>query len=243
MTSSTRSRAGHAPGVADDDRAVRELRILEAAAGLLARWGYRKTTVDDVARAAGVGKGTIYLHWKDKTSLFRAAIWHASRQATAAMVRRMADDPEGGHFYRLWTHGMVAVYSDPLLAAIMSGRTDILRGLVDSLEPGTTAELFGNSETQIQRLQAAGLIRDDLAPNVVAFMITSLKLGIIDAAALAPAPTPEELTEALSDVMRRWLEPASPPTDSSEGKRIIAEWLEQTHAIFGDGADTEAREG
>ncbi len=243
MASGTRPRAGRASGVADDDRRVRELRILEAAAGLLARWGYRKTTVDDVARTAGVGKGTIYLHWPDKTALFRAAIWHASEKATATMVRRMADDPEGGHFYRLWTHGMVAVYSDPLLAAIMSGRADILRGLVDSLEPGTTAELFGNSETQIERLQAAGLIRDDVAPSVIAFMITSLKLGIIDAAALTPAPTPGELTEALSDVMRRWLEPATPPTDSSEGKRIIAEWLEQTNAIFGHGADTEEREG
>lgn len=33
------------------------------------------------AREAGVGKSTLYLHWKDKTALFRSAIWHASKQA------------------------------------------------------------------------------------------------------------------------------------------------------------------
>ena len=223
-------------------RNARELRILEAAAALLARWGYLKTTVEDVAREAGVGKGTIYLHWKDKTALFRAAIWHASKQVTEDMMRRVTTDPEGGQFYRLWTHGMVAVYSNPLLAAVMTGRTDILRGLVDSLDASTVSHLFGNSEAQIGRLQRAGLIRGDLAPHIVSFFITSLKIGIIDAAAFAPAvraPTPDELTETLSELMRRWLEPDRPPTDSSVGKRIIGEWLEQTNAIFGQSEDSK----
>jgi AcrR family transcriptional regulator len=227
----------HAP---DSARSAREQRILEAAGALLARWGYLKTTVEDVAREAGVGKGTIYLHWKDKTALFRAAIWHASKQVTEDMMRRVTTDPEGGQFYRLWTHGMVAVYANPLLAAVMSGRTDILRGLVDSLDAGTVSELFGNSEAQIERLQEVGLIRSDLPPRIVSFFITSLKIGIIDAASFAPAvraPTPDELTEALSDLMRRWLEPERPPADSTIGKRIIGEWLEQTNAIFGQGED------
>ena len=218
------------------DRSAREVRILEAAAALLARYGYLKTTVDDVAREAGVGKGTIYLHWKDKTELFRTAIWHASEQVTEDLLQRVTADPEGGQFYRLWTHGMVAVYSHPLLAAIMSGRSDVLRGLVDSLDTGTISDLFGNSEAQIERLQEVGLIRDDLPPHIVSFFITSLKIGIIDAAAFAPAvraPTPDELTDALSDLMRRWLEPDRPVGDSTVGKRIIAEWLEQTNAIFG----------
>ena len=33
---------------------------------LLARYGYRKMTIDDVAREVGIGKGTIYLHFKSK---------------------------------------------------------------------------------------------------------------------------------------------------------------------------------
>src|SRR5215469_10283501 len=41
-------------------------RILDALATLIARWGYGKTTVDDIAREAGVAKGTVYLHWPSK---------------------------------------------------------------------------------------------------------------------------------------------------------------------------------
>ena len=45
--------------------AVRES-ILDATDRLLARFGYRKMTVDDIALEAGIGKGTIYLHFSSK---------------------------------------------------------------------------------------------------------------------------------------------------------------------------------
>lgn len=40
--------------------------ILDATERLLARYGYRKMTVEDIAREVGVGKGTIYLHFSSK---------------------------------------------------------------------------------------------------------------------------------------------------------------------------------
>jgi AcrR family transcriptional regulator len=43
--------------------------ILDAAERLLARYGYKKTTMDDVAREAGIGKGTTYLHFPSKEEL------------------------------------------------------------------------------------------------------------------------------------------------------------------------------
>ncbi len=55
-------------------RQERADRILDAAAELILRWGYRKTTIDDIAKQAGVAKGTIYLHWKTREDLFMALI-------------------------------------------------------------------------------------------------------------------------------------------------------------------------
>ena len=53
--------------VADAEPKVsREELILEAADRLLARYGYRKMTIDDLAREAGIGKGTVYLHFRSK---------------------------------------------------------------------------------------------------------------------------------------------------------------------------------
>jgi AcrR family transcriptional regulator len=43
--------------------------ILDATDALLARFGYRKMTVEDIAREVGVGKGTIYLHFTSKEEI------------------------------------------------------------------------------------------------------------------------------------------------------------------------------
>ena len=48
-----------------DSTSVRDS-ILAATDRLLARYGYRKMTVEDIAVKAGIGKGTIYLHFSSK---------------------------------------------------------------------------------------------------------------------------------------------------------------------------------
>ena len=217
-----------------DERQLREERILDAAITLLMRWGYRKTTIDDVAREAGVGKGTIYLHWKDKTALFTAAIWRASQQVTCEAKQRIAADPEGGRFHRLWTHGMLAILANPLLAALMTGKTDIFQGLVETLSPELRGQIIGNAGEYMVQLQHAGLIRTDLSVPVMTFLMSALKLGLITASELMDSehtPTAEELTEALSDLMRRWLEPEQLPADGAEGKRLINEWMDSINDI------------
>ena len=104
-----------------DAQGRRAERVLDAATTLLLRWGYRKTTIDDVAREAGVSKGTIYLYWPDKNALFRAALLRAQQQAAVEVQQRIAADPEGGLPHRLWTHGLLAALANPLMAAILKG--------------------------------------------------------------------------------------------------------------------------
>ncbi len=48
--------------VREDTRDV----ILDASHRLLVRYGYRKMTMDDIAKEAGIGKGTIYLYFRSK---------------------------------------------------------------------------------------------------------------------------------------------------------------------------------
>jgi AcrR family transcriptional regulator len=48
--------------------------ILDAVESLFGVLGYSKTTVDDVAKAAGVGKRTIYVYFPNKEELFLATI-------------------------------------------------------------------------------------------------------------------------------------------------------------------------
>src|SRR4030088_1373192 len=142
---------------APDERRLREERLLDAAARLLVRWGYRKTTIDDVAREAGVGKGTVYLHWNDKNELFRSAILRERRRYTEELERRIAADPEGGLLHRVAAHGMLATLDNPLMAAIIRGRSDIFNGFLGAQDPAFLEQIVGSADTYFVELQRAGL--------------------------------------------------------------------------------------
>jgi AcrR family transcriptional regulator len=217
-----------------DARGRRAEHILDAAAALLLRWGYRKTTIDDVARKAGVAKGTIYLHWTDKNALFRAAVMRAQHQASVDVQQRIAADPQGGLPHRLWTHSLLAARANPLMAAILKGQTDIFQGLKDAFDPETLHTMMGDYAEYVVQMQRAGLIRSDLPVSVITFLTSALKIGLINTPDLVgPAQTPsiEQLTDAVSDLIRRWLEPETRPSDSAVGKQHVAQWLEKVKEI------------
>ncbi len=50
--------------------ATKEKLILEAAAEVFLKFGFKKTSIDDIAAHAGVGKGTIYNYFQSKEALF-----------------------------------------------------------------------------------------------------------------------------------------------------------------------------
>ena len=57
---------------AKDETVVQE--ILEAAKELFSRYGLKKTTMDDVGKATGKGKSTLYYYFPGKTELFEAVV-------------------------------------------------------------------------------------------------------------------------------------------------------------------------
>ena len=212
------------------ERKLREERLLDAATTLLVRWGYRKTTLDDVAREAGVGKGTIYLHWKDKNDLFRAAISREQHRFNEDIKQRIAADPEGGFLHRVTTHSMLAALSNPLVAAMIKGQSDIFDGFLGPANQDVLNQLLGNADAYIVQLQQAGLIRRELPLPAITFLLIALKIGVIHAPDLLSQehmPTMEQLTEALSDLIRRWLEPEQLPNQSEVGKQSFTELLEK----------------
>jgi AcrR family transcriptional regulator len=48
--------------------------VLKVAQDIFAQYGLTKTTIDDIAKAAGVGKSSIYYYFKSKEDIFRAVI-------------------------------------------------------------------------------------------------------------------------------------------------------------------------
>ncbi|AJY44586.1 TetR/AcrR family transcriptional regulator [Martelella endophytica] len=53
---------------------VRRQAVLDAALSTFAEKGFANARIEDIARAAGVGKGTVYLYFPDKESLFKSLV-------------------------------------------------------------------------------------------------------------------------------------------------------------------------
>jgi TetR/AcrR family transcriptional regulator, regulator of autoinduction and epiphytic fitness len=54
------------------DAEARRTEILDAALRVFGQYGYRRTSVDDIAREAGIAKGTVYLSFASKEEVFQA---------------------------------------------------------------------------------------------------------------------------------------------------------------------------
>ena len=63
--------------------------ILDAAFGAFATYGYRRTSMDDIARGAGLSRTALYLHYRNKEDIFRSLAARyfdeALRDMTAAL--------------------------------------------------------------------------------------------------------------------------------------------------------------
>jgi AcrR family transcriptional regulator len=72
----------------------RSAEIMEAARQVFARRGYSETTMDEIAEAAGVAKGTLYLYFKSKRALYLAALKHGISELNT-QTRRAVDNARG----------------------------------------------------------------------------------------------------------------------------------------------------
>lgn len=71
-------------------------RIIKASSEIFSRYGYKKTTMDEIARALRKGKSSIYYYYKSKEEIFEAVIDYEAqvlKSELSAVIKSM-DDPE-----------------------------------------------------------------------------------------------------------------------------------------------------
>jgi len=98
--------------------------IIEAAMDEFIARGFAATRLDDVARRAGVAKGTIYLHFKDKESMFEELI----RTAIVPMITRLwGTPPQPGASVRDMVEGFAKTFIEEVAT---TRRGDLVRLIV-----------------------------------------------------------------------------------------------------------------
>src|ERR1700748_470164 len=88
----SRAAGAAAPSNRAERAAERRAAIVDAAMQEFIARGFAATRLDDIAKRAGVAKGTIYLHFKDKEAMFEELI----RTAIVPLVRRLRRAPRSG---------------------------------------------------------------------------------------------------------------------------------------------------
>jgi TetR/AcrR family acrAB operon transcriptional repressor len=190
----------------------RRSRLLEAASGLFARWGFDKTSVEEIAADAGISKGAVYLEFPDKDSLLKAVVHQEFTRFLEDWLVRLEREEGEWSFALVFKLSLSAMGASPLVKALVTRDQRVygtyLRRHKELLTLGISmrAQLF-------DRLAGAGVIREDIPAPVLAHLLSVMSYGLIIGAEVFPenAKVPfEESLHALGMLLDRGLAPTRP---------------------------------
>ena len=151
--------------------------LLDAGRDQFARLGLKRTNVADLARAAGIAKGSFYLFFSSKEELFFDILEEVQTGQRAALEQRL-DQPAARPreiFLSFLKRQLLAFDTHPFLTVLT--RPEELEALLRHVPPEKLAAHRADDEAYFTRL-IAGWQRDgifvDQDPRVVFGMVTSL---------------------------------------------------------------------
>lgn len=152
-------------------------RILDAGEQCIHRFGIRRTSMGEVARAGKLSRGSIYRHFSDKAALIEGII----RRQQEAFLNR--------------TEALLEKESclvDKLTLSVLAGRKDIQEGIFAALaevEPETLAMMFQNPRfyqrsvsfwpPHVRMAQEAGEVAVELDVKLVTDFIVRLAVSLV----------------------------------------------------------------
>jgi AcrR family transcriptional regulator len=203
----------------------RAAKILDAAADLLIRHGYRRVTIEDIAVAAGIGKGTVYLHWRTREELFGAVFQREVDAAIGELVAALKADPGVALLHRFAEVFFLAILRRPLLHGMVIGDAQMWGKLVGAerdLEPPGHEKV---AVSYVELLAARGLLRKDMTPGELSYAFQAVFEGFVYAERTAGHGTLEERAALLARTIRAAFEAPAP------GDAPAAELIELLEAL------------
>jgi AcrR family transcriptional regulator len=183
-----------------DARRNRE-RLLGAATQAFAEHG-ADAPLEDIAKRAGVGIGTLYRHFPTREAL-QESVFRSQVEAVCARGQDLADAPAPADALDAWLHALVAY---------LATKRGLSKALVERL--GRDSELL-SSCSRVMRETAAGLLEraqraGAVRPDVSAMDIMRLIHGIAVATENAPEET-DRLISLMFDGLRTTAVKPTPP--------------------------------
>jgi AcrR family transcriptional regulator len=218
----------------DGARRQRAERILDVAGDLLLRWGYQRITIEDVARQAGIGKGTVYLHWRTKEALFRSVLMREGLSLIEELLAALRRDPRDALPHRMMRTAFIGVLRRPLLRALILADREVMGRLAqDQRTQQIEGVLPGNAYPEL--LRKAGITPPGLTPEESLYSLGAITAGFFSQER-GEQPRPEGVerrADVLANAVRRVLEPEGEvrPERLRELSESVIEMLESVAAL------------
>jgi len=156
----------------EEERREIETRIRTAAADLFRRLGFKKTTVADLASAAGISKGAFYLFYAAKEDVMLDLVADYEREMRAQMEAEFKGASDGGDALRRIVKAQVqAVREEPVLRDLVSG--DLLQQVWRGASDRKRRESVESDEAFLAHL-AAHHLPLSVSPAVAAGMLRAV---------------------------------------------------------------------
>jgi AcrR family transcriptional regulator len=223
------------------DEQERARMILEAAAHLLLRHGYNKTTMSDVAEEVGLNRALIYPHFKSKDELVEALILRELERYAALWSQIVKADPLGGSIASIY-RGMAPVLKQMPLMVAMLTRDEQTFGKYLRKPGNILASLATPIPTRdvLQVMQELGVVRQGVNIAAMAFIMDALTPATLEAlslqreepsgAAARPGkPLYEDVMETVAEMLERMLTPES-GANLQAGKAVLLQGVEIAQA-------------
>ncbi len=134
-------------------------RILEVAKEAFTRFG-AEASLDDIAKQAGVGAGTLYRHFPTRDALIEA-VYRSEVEKLAAAGRKFAETMSPVEALRAW----MLLFVDHIAAKqIIAPALNSVDGGATRLYEGSHGLIWGTIDTLVKRAIKSGDIRKDLVP-------------------------------------------------------------------------------
>jgi AcrR family transcriptional regulator len=194
---------------ADDEHGHKRRQILKGARAVFLELGFDGASMGEIAKAAGVSKGTLYVYFTDKSTLFTAIVEQEIIEQTRQSFA-FAADIDVATLLRGFGKAYIQMLCTPrggsairTVMAIAERMPEVGRGYYERVIARTIGRLAAYLETQVK----AGVLRiDDCSFAASQFMMTcqaSLFLPFIFQA--APVPTPERIEAVVDSASRMFL--------------------------------------
>ena len=198
-----------------DAQQERADRILDTAKDLLLRWGYRRIRIDEIAKRSGIGKGTVYLHWRTREQMLAAVGSRETAEMMDAVIDAMRVDPAQVMPHRLMRQIFVEAMGRPVLRAIYTQDYETVDALVgDRSQKSMEGANFVGWSEYLEIAHKHGLLHRELRPKDVHYPLTSTVFGFFAADPLLPEELDlslQEKADHLAATLRRAFEPPRPP--------------------------------